>query len=130
MHQRISDYLYNMEALTVKEAKRIWRQSIKDSWNNCCAYCGKPPIDDSSLTLDHVKAKCKGGEDLTANVVPADRSCNASKGSEDWRIWFRRQSFYSLEKEQRIDHWLKTGDVVKLESEKSAFTQDPNSSFQ
>ena len=82
------------------------------------------------MTLDHVKAKCKGGEDLTANVVPADRSCNASKGSEDWRIWFRRQSFYSLEKEQRIDHWLKTGDVIKLESEKSTFMQDPNSSFQ
>lgn len=112
MYQRVQDYLYNMEALTHKEAKKKWKQSIKDSWNNCCAYCGKPPIDDASLTLDHVKAKCRGGEDLTDNIVPADKSCNMSKGSEEWRQWFRRQPFYEEWKEHRIDHWLKTGIVL------------------
>jgi 5-methylcytosine-specific restriction endonuclease McrA len=104
-----------MEALTGKEARIKWKQSIKDSWNNCCAYCGKPPIDDSSLTLDHVKAKCKGGEDLTANIVPADKICNLSKGSSDWRTWFRKQIFYDVSKELRIDHWLKTGNVLELQ---------------
>jgi 5-methylcytosine-specific restriction endonuclease McrA len=104
--------MYNMEALTHKEAKQKWRQSIKDSWNNCCAYCGQPPIDDSSLTLDHVKAKCKGGEDLSANIVPADRSCNLDKGSTDWREWFRRQPFYQKWRENRIDYWLEHGIVL------------------
>jgi hypothetical protein len=106
------DYLIAMQALTHKEAKHMWRKAIKDKWNNCCAYCGKPPIDDTSLTLDHVKAKSKGGEDLTANIVPADRGCNASKGSEYWRDWFRNQSFYSIQKEHRIEHWLNTGQVL------------------
>lgn len=113
MYKHVCDYLYNMEALTHKEAKKKWRQSIKDSWNNCCAYCGKPPIDDASLTLDHVKARCRGGEDLTDNIVPADRDCNTSKGSSDWRTWFRQQSFYQEWREKRIDHWLQTGIVTK-----------------
>ena len=108
------DYLYTMEALTNGQAVKLWRQSIKKSWNNCCAYCGKPPIDDASLTLDHVKARSKGGEDLTSNIVPADFPCNASKGSEEWREWYRRQAFYSIEREIRIDHWLKTGQVLEI----------------
>jgi 5-methylcytosine-specific restriction endonuclease McrA len=119
MYRHIRDYLYNMEALTHKEAKQKWKQSIKDSWQNCCAYCGKPPIDDSSLTLDHVKAKCKGGEDLTDNIVPADKACNISKGSEEWKTWFRKQSFYEPWKEYRIDHWLKTGVVLEPECAKN-----------
>lgn len=101
-----------MDALNSREAKRLWRQSIKNSWNNCCAYCGKPPIDDSSLTLDHVKARSRGGEDLRPNVVPADKDCNHSKGSEDWLTWFRRQPFYDSYKEKRIQHWIKTGTVL------------------
>jgi 5-methylcytosine-specific restriction endonuclease McrA len=114
-YQCAQDYLYNMEALTSGEAVRLWRQSIKESWHNCCAYCGKPPIDDASLTLDHVKAKSKGGEDLTSNIVPADYSCNASKGSEDWREWYRRQTFYEEWREHRIQHWLDTGIVLNDE---------------
>lgn len=114
MHLRISDYLYTMEALNNRQAKKLWRDSIKNSWNNCCAYCGKPPIDDSSLTLDHVKAKCKGGEDLRTNIVPADKHCNHSKGSSEWKPWFRQQPFYEEWKEFRIDYWLKH-DVVLSE---------------
>lgn len=107
--ERVHDYLYNLEAMTNKEAKSLWRQSIKNAWNNCCAYCGNPPIDDKSLTLDHVKPKAKGGEDRTSNCVPACRSCNHSKGSEDWLTWYSRQSFYKIEKEQTIKEWLETG---------------------
>ena len=33
------------------------------------------------LTLDHVKPRSKGGQDLTTNVVCACRKCNADKGS-------------------------------------------------
>lgn len=106
------DYMAAMQALTHKEAKRMWRQSIKDQWNNCCAYCGQPPIDDLSMTLDHVKARSKGGEDLRANIVPADKQCNTSKGSEHWLEWFRKQTFYSLPKEKRIQYWLETGLVL------------------
>lgn len=107
--ERVKDYLYNLEAMTNKEAKSLWRQSIKNAWNNCCAYCGNPPIDDKSLTLDHVKPKVKGGEDRTSNCVPACKKCNHSKGSEDWLTWYHRQTFYEIEKEQAIKEWLESG---------------------
>ena len=103
---RIHDYLYNLEAMTRKEAKHLWRKAIKSAWCNCCAYCGNPPIDDASLTLDHVKPKAKGGEDITSNCIPACKRCNHSKGSEDWVQWFNRQQFYTIEREYRIRHWI------------------------
>lgn len=109
LFERSSDYLFNMSALTRKDARRIWRESIKEAWANRCAYCGKPPIDDSSLTIDHIKPKCKGGEDRTSNVIPACSPCNSDKGSQNWLEWYQQQQFYSIEAEWRIKQWLKSG---------------------
>ena len=92
--------------MTRKEAKHLWRKSIKDAWSNRCAYCDNPPIDDASLTLDHVKPRAKGGEDKTSNCIPACKRCNHSKGSENWVEWFQRQEFYSIEREYRIRYWI------------------------
>ena len=126
--ERVRDYLYNLEAMTRKEAKHLWRQSIKEAWNNRCAYCGKPPIDDKSLTVDHVKPKAKGGEDRTSNCVPACAKCNHSKGSEDWLQWFSRQSFYSEKAVARIRLWIDEGIVVSDEFDQVVKTKDlPNS---
>lgn len=94
------------------EAKRLWKKSLKEAWSNKCAYCGKPPIDDKSLTIDHVKPKSKGGEDRTSNVIPACKSCNHNKGSENWLAWYRMQPHYTIEAELRIKHWLRTGEVL------------------
>lgn len=112
LYERVSDYLFNMTALTRREARQQWRQSIKDAWNNRCAYCGKPPIDDDSLTeltIDHVRPKSRGGEDRTSNVIPACACCNQSKSSQDWVAWFRLQPFYTIEAEWRIRQWLYDG---------------------
>jgi len=109
--ERACEYLFNLEAMSGKEAKRLWRQSIRDAWDNKCAYCGSPPIDIKSLTLDHVRPKSKGGEDRTSNCVPACKRCNHSKGSEEWTQWYRRQEFYSATSELRIKNWLQTGIV-------------------
>lgn len=108
IHEHSSDYLFDMSALTRKEARQIWRKSIKQAWSNRCAYCGKPPIDDSSLTIDHVKPRCRGGEDRTSNVIPACASCNSGKGSENWIEWYQRQLFYKIENELRIQKWLRS----------------------
>lgn len=109
LREHCSDYVFDMTVLNRREARRYWRAAIKEAWNNCCAYCGKPPIDDASLTIDHVKPKSKGGEDRTSNVIPACRRCNAEKGSDEWISWYRMQPFYSIEGEWRIRHWLSTG---------------------
>ena len=98
-----------MSALTRREARQQWRDSIKEAWNNRCAYCGTPPIDDRSLTMDHVRPRCKGGEDRTSNVIPACESCNSHKGSAEWVGWYRMQEFYTIEGELRIRQWLSDG---------------------
>lgn len=111
LREKAFEYLFNLEAMTTKEAKKLWRESIKKAWENKCAYCDTPPIDDKSLTVDHVKPKSKGGEDRTSNCVPACKACNHSKGSMAWREWYRMQDFYSAINEDRIEEWLRTGRV-------------------
>ena len=95
-----------MECLTSAEAKRRWRKSIKDAWDNRCCFCGQPPISDRSLTIDHLRPRSKGGENISKNCLPACLKHNQSKGSEEWRDWFRRQPFYDISREARIMFWL------------------------
>lgn len=109
LREKAFEYLFNLEAMTTTEAKRLWRQSIKTAWDNKCAYCDNPPIDDKSLTVDHVRPKSKGGEDRTRNCVPACKECNHSKGSENWIEWYQKQSFYKKFNEDRIKEWIETG---------------------
>ena len=51
--------------------------SIKAAYAWRCAYCGKKP---ASLTQDHVIPLSYGGSHTPANIVPACRACNSSKG--------------------------------------------------
>jgi hypothetical protein len=100
-------YLAEMECLTSGEAKRRWRKAIKDQWDNRCCFCGRPPIDDKSLTIDHLRPRSKGGEDISSNCLPACLEHNQSKGSSDWQPWFRSQSFYDKVREAKIIYWLR-----------------------
>ena len=111
LYERPQDYVFTMTALNSAEAKRLWRAGIKEAWDNRCAYCGKPPIDDKSLTIDHVKPRARGGEDRTSNVIPACRRCNQAKGSEEWITWYREQPYHSAYAELRIKKWLDQGIV-------------------
>jgi hypothetical protein len=96
-------YLYNLHTCSSSEAKRMWKQSIKNQWGNRCAYCLS---DKGELTLDHVVPQAKGGSSHTQNVVCCCRSCNASKGHEDWIIWYIQQSFFSEVQRKKIDEWM------------------------
>lgn len=42
----------------------------------CCTYCGTT---DAPFEIDHIKPRCKGGENILENVVVACRRCNRSK---------------------------------------------------
>jgi len=81
-------YLQNLIAMTSPEAKRLWRRAIKEHFNHQCVYCGNYYAV-HELTLDHVHPRCRGGEDLTSNLVPACWRCNQSKGSNNWLSWMR-----------------------------------------
>ncbi len=97
------DYMFNLHVTSSGDARRVWRKQIKDSWNNKCAYCDS----DENLTIDHVVPQCKGGADITKNVVCCCHSCNQSKGHEHWKLWYVQQDFYCEEKFNKIEEWMK-----------------------
>ena len=81
-------------------------------WKECviffggeCAYCGATPRKGQRLTRDHLEPVSKGGRTVQANIVPACSSCNSSKGAEDFKEWFMKQSFFSQERLNRIFKW-------------------------
>jgi hypothetical protein len=97
------DYLFNLHATNKSEAKRLWRQNIKDAWNHECAYCESK----EDITLDHVIPQCKGGLDIKPNVVACCHSCNQSKGHTFWEDWYCSQDFFEEEKLYKLYEWMK-----------------------
>ncbi len=63
-----------------------WRR-ILDAWA-CCAYCGGAG---AALQKDCVLPISRGGRYTLENVVPACRSCNASKCNDEVTSWMRRR---------------------------------------
>lgn len=61
--------------------------ALKDAWGGC-AYCG---ADEADLQKDCMLAISRGGRYTLANVVPACRSCNASKWNSEVTTWMRRK---------------------------------------
>jgi 5-methylcytosine-specific restriction endonuclease McrA len=57
------------------------------AWGGC-AYCG---ADDPHPQRDCVLPISRGGRYTLANVVPACRSCNASKCNTEITTWMRRK---------------------------------------
>ena len=97
-------YLQNLISMQSPDAKKLWRRAIKEHFDCQCVYCGKN-YELHELTLDHVKPRCRGGEDLTTNVVPACQKCNQGKGSSHWLGWCRKTFGCRPIREQMIsDH--------------------------
>jgi 5-methylcytosine-specific restriction endonuclease McrA len=61
--------------------------ALKASWGGC-AYCGAT---DGPLQRDCVLALSHGGRYTLDNIVPACRSCNASKCGHEVTGWLRRK---------------------------------------
>ncbi len=61
--------------------------SLQELWQGC-AYCG---ASDGSLQRDCVLPISRGGRYTIDNVVPACRSCNASKCNHEVTGWMRRK---------------------------------------
>lgn len=97
-------YLYNLHTCSPAEAKRLWKESIKNQWNNECAYCGSK----ENLSLDHVIPQCKGGSNHATNLVAACVSCNGDKAHEDWIIWYIQQPFFTEERREAIERWIES----------------------
>jgi hypothetical protein len=61
--------------------------ALKTAWGGC-AYCHKP---DEQLQKDCALPISVGGRYTLVNVVPACRSCNASKCNTEVTAWLRRK---------------------------------------
>ena len=85
---------------TKRAAKQRFRQWVLDSWGCACAYCGAP-----ADTLDHVRARSRGGHTAAANLVAACVTCNQAKSSKDWLAWFRGQETWCEAREARLRAW-------------------------
>lgn len=96
------DFLYNLKATSSSEAKRLWKQSIKEKWNHQCAYCSKSELE---LTIDHIIPQSLGGNDHITNVVCCCLNCNRDKAHENWEQWFFRQKFFTEERYNAILNW-------------------------
>ena len=59
------------------DAKRMWRDAIKERDGHRCVYCGS----NENLTIDHVRPRSMGGGTTADNCVTACRTCNQAKGS-------------------------------------------------
>jgi len=103
LYQSSKELLYNLEATSSAEAKRKWRQSIKEHWNYQCAYCGS----EDNLTLDHITPRSKGGTDRITNLVCACKECNTDKGHQKWNEWYLAQEFFTTERLSAIIQWQK-----------------------
>jgi hypothetical protein len=103
LYQNSEELLFNLEATSSSEARRKWRQSIKEHWNYQCAYCGS----EENLTLDHIIPRSKGGSDKISNVVCSCEKCNHSKGNQFWSEWYLKQDFFTSERLSDIIEWQK-----------------------
>lgn len=61
--------------------------ALQDAWGGC-AYCG---TQDGPLQKDCLLPISRGGRYTLTNVVPACRSCNASKCNTEVTTWLRRK---------------------------------------
>jgi hypothetical protein len=103
------EYLYNLEASSSSEARRLWKNSIKDEWNRKCAYCDSK----ENLTLDHIIPQSKGGTDEKHNMLCACKYCNRSKGHTPWKDWFKSQEFFTIERMNDIINWTEQDMDIK-----------------
>ncbi len=71
---------------------------LKLEWGGC-AYCRAP---DEGLQKDCVLPISRGGRYTAGNVVPACRSCNASKCNAEVTTWMRRKK---LDEQQFLVRW-------------------------
>ncbi len=108
LRQTPDEYLFHLEALKPVDAKRLWRERIKETWNHTCAYCGST----EHITLDHVKPRSLGGPDTSHNIVCACEKCNRDKGHTDWKLWYESQDFHSWERQRAIEAWIEPELVV------------------
>ena len=85
-------------------------QRIQDAWGGC-AYCGTVGI---PLQRDCVLPISRGGRYTVENIVPACRSCNASKSNDEVTSWMRRKRF---DEPTFLQRWVEIGRALRTSAD-------------
>lgn len=78
-----------------------WQQCLTH-FNHQCAYCDCT----EKLEQEHVMPVSKGGHYTVDNIIPACRSCNASKNNKSLDEWYINHESYSEERLKAIYQYL------------------------
>ncbi|MCH8570230.1 HNH endonuclease [Nesterenkonia sp. AY15] len=81
---------------------------ILQAWARC-AYCG---AEGAPLQKDCVSPISRGGRYTIDNVVPACRSCNASKCNDEVTSWMRRRR---LDEPAFLRRWVEITRILRAE---------------
>jgi len=68
--------------------RNVLREKVWLKYNKHCAYCGKE-LEYKDMQVDHMWAKCMGGNDTLINLMPSCRRCNHYKRASNMNM-FRR----------------------------------------
>lgn len=80
-------------------------ETCKEYFNHSCCYCGEQ----LPLEQEHFIPVSKGGHYSADNIIPACRSCNASKNNSVFSDWYKSCDHYSEERENKILTYLRYG---------------------
>lgn len=82
-----------------------WYKTLK-YFDFKCAYCGARLLEGNKLEKEHLTALCHGGMTKLGNIIPACRSCNASKHDKNWQTWYLQQPFYDRTRYAKIGTFI------------------------
>lgn len=83
-------------------------ESIKQYFDNKCAYCGEK----KPLTQEHFLALSKGGNHTKENIIPVCLSCNCSKCKSDFEKWYPKYIYYNKEREELILKYINNQIII------------------
>lgn len=84
-----------------------WKDAMVH-FKGCCSYCGTQQSRKIRLTRDHVIPVSQGGLTVRTNIAPACGRCNSSKSNNTLQEWYPKQKFYSPERMELIEQWIKS----------------------
>ena len=69
-----------------------------------CAYTGEP-LNDTTLSLDHLQTRTKNGIHHISNVVPCTKEANNKKYNKDFQQWYINSEYFTMERYAKIMAW-------------------------
>lgn len=107
---RTQRYLATKRELENTLTEEQWEFSLA-YFDERCAYCGSERsvvIENTGEDLhqEHFIPLSKGGGYTADNIIPSCKSCNSSKGNKNFFDWYKKQNYYSIDRESKIKSYL------------------------